>query len=207
MKRLPIIASLAIVASLFTAAPAAAWHVETGDCASDVRGAIFEPYGDPWGRIVVRNDRTCWGFVRVPDERWVGDGILTVREAGSSDAVGFAARGERIYLRPGDYVGTWSNSQEVEHFAIYNEAGPVTVGWSFVGRQGKTVKVYTVPAGCVLRSGYQWLEGRTVTKLRDRTNRRLLPAMAGQQTRLRTAAPGWYKPLVRDYARGLTCKV
>ena len=192
MKRVVVGATvLALVVSVLTITPAVAWYVEYGDCVSKPVARIIEPAGDPWGRIIVKHDRTCRGWVRVPDEDWVGGGTFHI------DGKVLEA-GERAWLRPGEYVGTWSNTTETEHVVISDRAGPVTVAWRGIGRGGKWKREYVIPNECVLKTGWQYLKPETLTWVQDRTNARRLATK-------RVAKAGWYGMLYKDYVRGLTC--
>lgn len=183
--------ALALLASAFAVTPALAWHVYTGDCQSKPWARILEPAGDPWGRIVVGHDRTCKGWVRVPDEDWVEGGsfIIAGREL---------KRGERLWLPPGEYQGTWSNYPEVEDVVIRDTAGPVDIVWGGVGKAGSFRLDYHIPNGCVLRTGWQYLVPETLTWVQDLTNHRRLASE-------RVAKAGYYGKLYRDYVQGVTC--
>lgn len=201
MKRTAAGLALAIIASLLTVAPAVAWHVETGDCTSRVTGRILEPYGDPFGRVVVRNDRGCKGWVKVPDERWVKDYRLVVVYDG--EEVGSVERGGRLKLPVGVYIGRWVGPggvflAELETFTIHNRVTAIRAAWHSIGRKGPFRIVKKVPAGCRWKSGYRWLEGGSWTSLRDKTH-------GVRLDRKRVSPPGFYGPLRHDYQRGVTC--
>lgn len=192
MKKLSI--ALAILATAIIATPALGWHVDTGDCTPAPKAIIREPYGDPYGRIVVRNDRSCRGWVAVPDASWVKGGYLTVD--GTDVRIG---RGESARLKAGSYTGRWTNSSEVEHFTIAAHGQSVDVVWRGIGKAGLFKADITVPDGCVYRSGYRWLKGSTKTWVQDRTHATRLATQ-------RVSPPGYYKPLWHGYDKGLTCK-
>lgn len=183
--------ALALVVSTLTITPALAWHVESGDCSSKPSAKIIEPAGDPWGRIIVRNDRSCLGWVRVPDESWVDGGTFRI------DGKVLRA-GQRAWLRPGEYVGTWSNTDEVEHVVIRDRAGPVKVVWRGVGRRGEWKLKYTIPNQCVLKTGWQYLSPETMTWVQDRTHQKRMASK-------RVAKAGWYGFLYKGYRRGIHC--
>lgn len=187
-------AALLVAATMAaTAAPALGWHVSTGDCESAATAWASDPGGDPFLRVVVRNDRSCFGWVGVPDNAWAEGTVFHVGHR-------TAGRGERIYLRPGSYTGTWSNSSEVEHFTIRDTAGTVRIGWSGVRRNGRHTRVVDVPAGCTWRSPWVWHLGGTKMWVQDRTHsERLLTK--------RVAPPGFYGGLWRGYTKGLSCPV
>lgn len=192
MKRVVVGAAvLTLVVSALTVTPALAWHVESGDCESKPVARIIEPAGDPWGRIVVKHDRSCRGWVRVPDDSCYADATFHI--AGK-----VLESGERAWLPPGEYVGTWSNTTETEHVVIEDKAGPVVVAWRGIGRRDEWIRKYVVPNGCVLKTGWQYLRPETRTWVQDRSNGRRL---AGK----RVAKAGWYGMLYRDYDRGISC--
>jgi hypothetical protein len=192
MKRLMAIATtLALLCSAFSVTPALAWHVESGDCRSKPVGRIIEPAGDPWGRIIVKHDRSCRGWVRVPDEDWVDGGTFHI--AGK-----VLRAGDRAWLAPGTYEGSWSNFPETERVVIRDTAGPVRVVWRGVGRHGMFKLKYEVPNRCVLKTGWHFLQPETLTWVQDHTNGQRLATK-------RVAKAGWYGKLYKGYFRGITC--
>ncbi len=192
MKKMLMVSTvLALIASALAVTPALAWHVFTSDCQAETSARIIEPAGDPYGRIVVKNDGRCLGSVRVPDAAWVDGGTFHV--AGK-----VLKAGERAWLPPGDYTGTWSNFPEVEHFSIRNTSGPVRVVWRGVGRSGAFWRTYVVPRGCVLKTGWRYLQPETLTWVQDRTNWQRLATD-------RVAKAGYYGALYRGYTKGITC--
>jgi hypothetical protein len=194
MKRLlGVSMALAMVASAVAVTPALAWEVESGNCVSRPWARILEPAGDPWGRIVVGHDGTCKGWVRVPDKDWVDGGTFFI--AGKA-----LKAGQRASLPPGEYDGTWSNSDEVEHVVIRDTAYSVGITWGGTGRHGSFQLHYTVPKGCILRTGWQYLVPETMTWVRqkDYTANQLLASE-------RVAKAGYYGALFRGYQVGLDC--
>lgn len=183
--------ALALAVSALTVTPVLAWHVDSSDCESKPVARIIEPAGDPWGRVIVKHDRTCKGCVRVPDEPWVDGGTFTIGGK-------VLKAGERAWLRPGTYTGTWSNTTEPTRVVIRDRTGPVTVVWRGVGRGGEWKRKYVIPNQCVLKTGWQYLVPETLTWVQDRTNGTRLATK-------RVAKAGWYGMLYRDYARGITC--
>jgi hypothetical protein len=185
--------ALATMASAVVASPVLAWEVEVGDCLSKPWARILEPAGDPWGRIVVGHDRSCKGWVRVPDQDWVDGATFLI-------AGRVLHRGERAWLPPGQYEGTWSNHDEVEHVDIVDTAHSVGITWGGVGKAGPFRLRYTIPKGCVLHTGWQYLVPETMTWVRqkDYTSNQLLASE-------RVAKAGYYGPLYRGYTKGLTC--
>jgi hypothetical protein len=192
MKKLIVASSvLALIASAFTVTPALAWHVESGDCSTQPSARIIEPAGDPWGRIVVNHDRVCRGWVRVPDEAWVEGGTFHI--AGK-----VLARGERAWLKPGEYEGTWSNTDEIEQVLIRDTSRPVVVVWRGLGKDGEFTMSYNIPKHCVLRTGWHYLLPETLTWVQDRTGRQRLATD-------RVAKAGYYGKLFQGYTKGITC--
>lgn len=209
MKRSITSTALALAATLVISTVAAAWHVDVTAGARDpiapkVTAKSFGPKGDPWHRIVVKVGPVrygpCIGSVSVPDAKWANGTTLTVD--GTSVAIG---RGQSAPLPAGDYVGRWSNSQEVEHFTIAcrtftpADSLDVRIGFRFVGKQGIRVIRKTIAPGCTYRSPWVWMKGGTKFWVQDNTNgKRLL-------TR-RAAPPGFYGPLYHGYTKGISCK-
>ena len=192
MKKLIVVsAALSMLASVLTVAPALAWHVESGDCATEPSASIIEPAGDPWGRIVVKHDQFCRGWVRVPDEDWVEGGTFHI--AGK-----VLTAGDRVWLKPGEYEGTWSNTPEVEHVVIRDTSGPVVVVWRGLGKTGEFTKSYRIPKHCVLKTGWHYLQPETLTWVQDRTGRQRLATD-------RVAKAGYYGKLFQGYTKGVSC--
>lgn len=114
---------LSLMPVAIVAGPAAAWHVIETNCVSKPVGEIFGPYGDPQHYAWVRYPLNCEGTVTVPDESWVQDGTFSVHPEGNLGRIlGQGQRGDTIHGLKSDrcYDGTWSNSNEVEHFCIQN---------------------------------------------------------------------------------------
>jgi len=192
MKKLFVASlTLALMASAITITPALASYVESGDCKSTPAGRIIEPAGDPWGRIIVKHDRSCRGWVRVPDESWVGDATFYIGDVQLK-------AGERAWLPPDRYQGIWSNSDEVENVVIRDTAGPVVVTWRGIGKTGLFKTKYRIPNGCVLRTGWRYLVPETLTWVQDRTDKRRLATK-------RVAKAGYYGKLFKGYRKGITC--
>ena len=192
MKKLFVASlALALTASAFVVTPALAWYVDSGNCRSQPAALIMEPAGDPWGRITVRHDRTCRGWVQVPAEEWVDGATFYI--AGKE-----LKAGQRAWLPPGEYQGTWSNTPEIEDVVIRDSSGPVLVVWHGVGKTGVFNKKYRIPNGCVLKTGWRYLEPESLTWVQDRTNRQRLATE-------RVAKAGYYGKLYKDYDRGITC--
>jgi hypothetical protein len=192
-KTIVVSMALALIASAFAVTPALGWHVYSGDCQSKPLARIIEPAGDPWGRIIVKHDRACTGWVRVPDEEWVDGGTFNI--AGKT-----LKAGERAWLPPGEYRGTWSNFPEVTHVVIRDTAGPVLVVWRGIGKTGEFKARYRIPNGCVLKTGWRYLEPETLTWVQDRTNKQRLATK-------RVAKAGYYGMLYKDFDKGITCPV
>lgn len=210
MKRLPIASALALGATVALSASALAWHVETDPGSQEylkpkVSARSAGPAGDPYHRVVVKVGEVrlteCIGSVRVPDEKWATGTTLTVD--GTDVAIG---RGESAALPVGEYVGRWSNSKEVEHFAIkcrpFDIAAvqyPVRVNFRFIGKTGERVISKYVDPGCTYRSPWVWMKGGSKFWVQDTTN--------GKRLLTQRAAPaGYYPPLWRGFAVGVTCQ-
>jgi hypothetical protein len=192
MKRLILMAmSLALIASTMAVTPALAWWVKSGDCKSKPVARIVEPAGDPFGRIVVRHNRSCKGWVKVPDADWLDGGTFFIADKALT-------AGQRASLPPGEYVGTWSNIDEIEHVVIRDVAGPVHVAWRGIGRDGHFVTSYDIPNGCVLRTAWHYLVPESLTWVQDRTHTRRLATKA-------VAKAGYYGALYKGYDKGVTC--
>lgn len=178
--------ALAGGAVLLVAGTALSWHVETDPGSVRPRtlltGQDRGPKGDPLYRWIVRARvgpvPACRSLVRVPDEDWAQGTTFTVD--GTGIAIG---RGQSARIAPGDHVGRWSTSDEVERFTVPACAVLRARPARFVVRyrsHGDEVRLFrTLRPGCTWRSGWRWVDPGTIFWVQDRANgRRLLTGTA-----------------------------
>lgn len=220
MKRTSLSGMIAAVLVVVMAVPALAWHVKTGEYQQgidytepDTTVRVIGPSGDPFYRIVIKVKRSKWepgaceGWVKVPNQNWVGNYKLYVQ--GTNVVV---SRGQKATLSAGDYVGRWSNDggenwhREKEEFTIrcdkavpeQADPNPQHFTWRYVGRNGVKKARITVPEGCTYRSPWRFLKGNTRSWVWSRDDQRRIKTF-------RVAPPGYYGKLWKGFTPGLDC--
>jgi hypothetical protein len=186
---------LAAILTVVVAAPALAWHVTTEPGVAPVKVSHFDPRGDPLMRITVNNDRTAYGKVCVPDEKWAQDTTFTLLPSGKT-----ATAGECINARAGRaFTGTWSNSKEVEKVFVKDATPTAYTNWSYKSKvTGQRVMYkYVTPRHCKTKTGWHRVEPSTLTW--GSTN-------GVKKFGFRMAKDGFYQTPWRDYVIGTTCR-
>lgn len=206
MRTITSTIALALIATLLTATAALAWRVDTtpGEVTSipTVKAERFGPKADPYFRYKitvtgVRLGRSTPGTVCVPDARWATGTTFTVD--GTNVAIG---RDECAPLEIGTYVGRWSNSSEVAHFAInqiVRRVPDTKIKLRVIGRSGPRTSTRTLGIGCVWST--PWLYSKPFT---TQTVKRVSPFT--QRIKRWNSGPGGdFGPLWRGYTVGVSC--